>query len=608
MPGRDPIDNYWLRRGVTRRRFLGGAAATGVGAAALGLVGCGDDDDTPKSTATAAATTAGATGSATAASTGTTAATKTKGGIVRASSANNTWDTFDTDRSRFTPFAVIIGRTNLGVVHYKSFEKGELEGGFAESWQQPDSQTLILKVRPNIVWQNKAPVNGRAGKADDIKFFLERNKAGTVGGKEDKNFWRQAEFAGIDSVTLTDASTVTVKFAKPNPFFLTTLAGAYTKVQAPEAVAKFEGEYNNLKAEQIIGTGANTLEEFTAEGSVKWRKFAKHALGESLVDGWDWIPLFTDNAALQAAFEQKQIDVFGPRTVDVQKDLLKRYDKQIYNTSSFSANPMAGTYYGGAAPWNNKNLIGAIFRTIDRRTLIQQLFQGSGALSGNIPPPQGAFGLTEKELIALPGYLEDRAKDLAEAKKMWDAGGGPALGEILIDIPDIWEGAYSGVGASIQKMLKDNLGGTWNIKLEPYSTISTKVAQSKYGNGTNNIWYGWISDIQKLEPTLDLFQAYNSKAPGFSQFGVKIDEVDAITDKAILELDPGKRKEYDRQVNKLLIENWGAGIPYNMVQVSNTLRWNYLKTGESPAFVSVHNEFREAWLDQNDPTWKGRPA
>lgn len=49
-------DNYWIRRmaagGLSRRRFVGGAAALGVGAAGLALVGCGDDDTTSK-TATA---------------------------------------------------------------------------------------------------------------------------------------------------------------------------------------------------------------------------------------------------------------------------------------------------------------------------------------------------------------------------------------------------------------------------------------------------------------------------------------------------------------------------------------------------------------------------
>ena len=55
--------NYWLRlqkSRVGRRRFLGGAATAGVGAAAFGLVGCGDDDDggTTATGTTASGTTA----------------------------------------------------------------------------------------------------------------------------------------------------------------------------------------------------------------------------------------------------------------------------------------------------------------------------------------------------------------------------------------------------------------------------------------------------------------------------------------------------------------------------------------------------------------------
>ena len=42
-------DNYWVRRlsssRLSRRRFVGGTAAIGAGAAGLALVGCGDDDD-----------------------------------------------------------------------------------------------------------------------------------------------------------------------------------------------------------------------------------------------------------------------------------------------------------------------------------------------------------------------------------------------------------------------------------------------------------------------------------------------------------------------------------------------------------------------------------
>ena len=55
-------DNYWIRRlgsgGVSRRRFIGGAALLGVGAAALPLVGCGSSSST--STPTTGASSGGA--------------------------------------------------------------------------------------------------------------------------------------------------------------------------------------------------------------------------------------------------------------------------------------------------------------------------------------------------------------------------------------------------------------------------------------------------------------------------------------------------------------------------------------------------------------------
>ena len=69
---------------------------------------------------------------------------------------------------------------------------------------------------------------------------------------------------------------------------------------------------------------------------------------------------------------------------------------KITNYPTFAANPMAGTYYGGTPPWNNANLIGAIFRTIDRRQLIQQMLQGLAALAGNIPPDPGAHSVSPK--------------------------------------------------------------------------------------------------------------------------------------------------------------------------------------------------------------------
>jgi len=610
-------DNYWLRRlqrgGLTRRRFVGGAAIAGVGVAGLGLVGCGDDNSSSTPTAKPAGS-ASASGSpkASASASGSPAGTPTPtpkaGGVLRSSSANATYDTFDASRSRFTPFAFIVGLTNQQIIQWDSYAQGKLGGGFAEKWEQPDSSTLVLHLRQNNFWQNKPPVNGRQTTAADMKYHIDRNKAGVLldGVTKDPNFYRFADYQIVDSTTLTDANTLTVKFKQPAPLFLNLLAQSYEVVQAPEAVKQFEATYSNFNADQIMGTGPYVLTAFNPDGHLTWKKYDKF-YGKTYLAGHQEVPLFTDQAALQAAFEQKQVDTFAPSTVAQLNDLQNRLKGKIFDSPGFSANPIAGTFAFQGPPWNDLRLVGAIMRAYDRRQLIQQFHGGRGAISGSIPPTQAAFGITEKELSTYPGYLEDRAKEVTDAKALWSAAGGDKLGDVTLDVPDLFEGVYSG-SSILSAMLNQNLGVSQiKPKVENYTTISTKVSQAKYGNGNNNFWYGWVTELTDPEPSSGLVSNFESNQINFKQFGLKLDDLDPILVKLALELDSDKRKGYCMDAERILTKNYGAGVMYSHVQIVDTLNWNYFHPQETAPFSTAHL-INNAWLDSGDPTYAGRPA
>jgi len=606
-------DTQWQLRvaaqRLNRRRFLSGAAI-GAGAVGLTIAGCSSSSNSNKTPAGTTKPGSSPAGSATAKGSSTAAGSPTpkpqKGGRFRATSANNTWDTFDVDRSRFTPFAVLISYTNQGIMQWQSYSANKIAGSMAESVEQPDDSTYVFKLRPNTTWHNKAPVNGRLATPADMAFFVNRNHdAKLQDGTADPNFYRSASFNKVQSATATDSTTMTVKLSSPDPFFLSTLANPYAKVQAPEAVKAFEKDYQNLKADYIIGTGGFILSSFDPAGKIGLDRFDKFYT-DVWLDGIDYVALFTDQAAQQAAFQQAQIDVFSPTSPSVTSDLKNQLSGKVFEQKQYAANPQAGTYYGGAAPWNNQNLIGAIFRTFDRYTLANSLEQGLAVVCGNIPPSQPAYGITEQDLVKLPGYLSDRPTDEAEAKKMWEAGGGSALGEIIVDIPDIWEGLYAGASALITNKLHSVLGNTFTAKIETYATITTKIVKQQYGGGTNNIWYGWVSDVSDPDPTLLNYQTYNSTQPQFAQFGVKIPQVDTLTNQAINELDNQKRADLNKQIENLLLKNWGAGIPYNVNGVGSTLYWNYVHPIESASFVLENRTATDAWFNQTDPTWAGR--
>src|SRR4029078_5952639 len=88
------------------------------------------------------------------------------------------------------------------------------------------------------------------------------------------------------------------------------------------------------------------------------------------------------------------------------------------NTKTLAENPRAGEYSAGSPKWNNPNLVGALFKALDRQSMVQTIFQGQAAITGNNIQPQAAFAIQEKELVTFPGYISDRSKDEAEAKQM----------------------------------------------------------------------------------------------------------------------------------------------------------------------------------------------
>ena len=86
------------------------------------------------------------------------------------------------------------------------------KGHLAESWEHPDDRTLIVKIKPDIRWHDKPPVNGRELTAEDVAFTYRR-----IAGLLDFEpvFVGLVESYPWESIEALDRYTVEFKLTEP---------------------------------------------------------------------------------------------------------------------------------------------------------------------------------------------------------------------------------------------------------------------------------------------------------------------------------------------------------------------------------------------------------
>jgi peptide/nickel transport system substrate-binding protein len=205
------LDAASTSRGLSRRHFIQGVAATGVGAGLLGLAACGGDDAEETVTETTEAAVTGGT-------------LRVAGGKVA-----NPPTPFTTNDQGSLQILNCVGE-------YLMFnnDKGELEPRIAESWESTDGGvTWTFKIRQGVTFHDGSPLT-----TDDVVFsiamHLDEANASTQAGT----------FGGIltpDSVSALDDSTVQVVCSAPTgalPNLLSSTTYGLIMVKAGDAAGE----------------------------------------------------------------------------------------------------------------------------------------------------------------------------------------------------------------------------------------------------------------------------------------------------------------------------------------------------------------------------------
>lgn len=547
---REDYWNKWSNRRVTRRGSLVSLGTVGLGAAALGLVGCGDDDDD------SAPSTAGPDGTPNSTSTAAPPTDLSKltldqfrtlysgarlkdlpgqkdgpvaGGTVRFGSRTPvTWDPLSPGASVLSSYQFAHNQLLQFKVHdfVQNPNVMEVEAVLAETMpEQPDDLTFIFHLRKDVKFQNVAPVNGRPLTADDVVYATELYRKAPVQGPT---------YTDVSSVTKLDDYTVKFTMNKPAAYFLGSVVIPFHWIFSREQHQSADG-----LVKTPIGTGPFVFESSENLQGYKFRKnptyFRKDdRTGKQLpyIDGIE-TTFYPSPAQSIAAFRAGEFDSLWPQNFEAWLDVLKTNPDSV--TQVTTPPPSFQPYIAmrlDKEPLKDPRVRRALSLLIDRDTIIKSL---AGGMAGyGYGQEWTYFG---SEFPFEPDRLGAWFKyDPKQAKQLLDAAG-------VTDLQlDFLMGSFAGFNFDVWSAIAGMWQQVGGIKTTIDAPQDSATWQKQFFGGTYNHLMGIGYVGPGWDPDTFAYQAMHSKSTK-NYFKINDPKVDELALKQRETMDVETRKK-----------------------------------------------------------------
>lgn len=385
-------------------------------------------------------------------------------------------------------------------------------------------------------------------------------------------------FNSIASYEVSDDYTVIVKTNDVYPLLLSDLANVYI-LKKENVLGKSEEEISDV----AVGTGRYKFVEQVKEDHIDLVANADHWSGEKPITNVRFRPI-TNEATRTATMLTGEVDLtvdISVRDVDRLKDtdgisvITQQGLREIYlNLDSRKDSPF---FTDKPNPMADARVREAMYRAIDADTIVKNIMNNYATVM-NSYIPENYNGYKEAERNTYDPEL---------SKKLLEDAGYPDGFEVTLDAPN---DRYVNDGNIAQAVAGyfEKVGIKVNLNLMPKANFFSYIKPRE--NKSMLLMTGWADSTgEGLSLLRDLHYTYNlEKGLGTVNRGhYSNTEVDAIIDKASLELDAVKRAEYIAEADKIAREDY-AYIPlhfeHDIYAVKDTIN-----------FIPKMNKYIESW-------------
>jgi ABC-type transport system substrate-binding protein len=453
-------------------------------------------------------------------------------------------------------------RTSLDVKTGKRTNKP----GLAESWDQPDAKTIVMKLRKDVVFQDGSKFN-----AEVAKWNLDRMRTWAKSAAK-------TDQAVVDNVAVVDEYTIKINLKGAPAGILYRLGDALAlrPWMASKAVVDKEGE--EALTRKSAGSGPMTFMEWMTGDHITLKKWDKY-----WEKGADGQPLPYLDGALLRVITNETVGVTEVRTGNL--DLYAQVEPRSFATvkSNQDLELVEYSWVGlvnylifnvQKPPFNNQKLRQAALYAIDREGIAKGAGQGAGIPSYYYWGP-GDLGYDE----TLPRYTFDMVKAEQLMKEAGLASG--------VDVEDdFFQNEIMQRTAEAFKQTWDKIGIRTKLNLSERTAFVSKLQVGNF-QVANSIRQWGESDPDAYSYRLTSTGAFN-----FAHF--ENADMDKCMEEGRNTVEDAKRAEIYKRCQKIVWEF----APYDQVWFTPyTLVMSKKLKGWEPHHFSRVN-MRAVWIDK----------
>jgi len=451
-------------------------------------------------------------------------------------------------------------------------------GDLAERWSWQDNyKNLVFFLRKDVKWHDGKPFTSK-----DVKFTFDMLRETSDARAKLRINPRKDWYANIEHIEAADPHTVVFRLKRPQPALLMMLASGYSPVYAAHIPP---AQYRT----SCIGTGPFKLKEWRRGEFVEYVKNPDYFVkGRPYLDGLKYV-VIVERGTRTAALQAGQLDTACPgETSKTTMDQLKKAVPQmVFHTvaQDVTDNIIMNVK---KAPFDNPKVRLAVSYAIDRRGLIQASHQGGAILgAAMLPRPFGIWGVSDKDLLTMPGYGKaDEMK--ARAKKLLAEAGITPDKPLKVEMGTRAIAIYIDMASYVINELKQ-VGIDATLKQVETAQWHAMATRGDYQIGAN------LTGLGTDDPDANFYENYACGSPrNYSQYCNE--EVMKMFDRQSQELDPKKRLEQVVAIQKRLEQD--APRPILAQRLDYFAHWQHVKGLVPHNNVYNFSRFQDVWRDK----------